>query len=74
VLVHQPDGLETVHPRHEDIDDQQIEVFRLDDIEPCPTIVGHVDFEPFTLEDHLYGQPYRPIIIYDKDACHSRVP
>ena len=65
------DDLETIHPRHEDIDDQHVEVFRRDELEGSRTIAGGMNFEALALEDHLYGRAYRRIVVDDKDTCHS---
>ena len=42
-LMHEPHGLETVHPRHENVDDQKVEPLGFQQSQACLAVIDRLD-------------------------------
>jgi hypothetical protein len=70
-LTYETHGLETIHPRHEYIDDEQVELSGLEQSQARPAVVDGLDGMRITLEQDFDGGQDRSIIIDDENARHG---
>jgi hypothetical protein len=70
-LMNQPHGFETVHPGHEDIDDEQVELLGIKQSQAGTTVVNGLDGMRRALEQDLDGAQDRPIVVNDENARHG---
>ena len=66
-----PHRLKTVHPRHEDVDDEQVKAPRLEQLQSGVAVVDGFDCMGGALKQNLDGRKNRPIVIDDENARHG---
>ena len=71
VLPYSPDRLEAVHPRHEDVDDQQVELMALEDLETLFAVIGRDRLMALPFKQQQNDGADRPIVVDDKNARHA---
>jgi hypothetical protein len=71
VAMNELHRLQTVHRRHEDIDNEQIEGTGSEQVETLAAVVGYDDFMGVTREQYFDCRKNCVIIIDDENACHG---
>ena len=66
-LPDQPHGLEPVHARHEDIEEQQVEILALELIQSAAAVIGGKDLMPGALQQQADDGLHRGIVVDDQD-------
>ena len=69
--MNQSHGLETVHSRHENIDDEQVERSGLKQPQAGLTVIDSLDGMRGTLKQQFDRAQNRSIIVNDEDARHG---
>jgi len=69
--VNQPDHLQAIHHRHENINDQQIKMIGLDLLESIATIFRNDNFVVFNFKPRFDRRSNRAIVVNNKDAGHG---
>jgi len=67
----EPHGLETIHSRHENIDDEQVEPLGLEQPQAGLTVVDSLDGMRGALKHYFDSAQNRSIIINDENARHG---
>jgi hypothetical protein len=69
--MNEPHGLETVHPGHEDIDDEQVELLDFKQSQAGTTVVDSRDGMRRALKQDLDRARDRAIVVDDENARHG---
>src|SRR5882762_10367509 len=69
--MHQTHRLQTVHGRHEDVDDEKVERAGPKQIETFAAIIGDDDVVSLAFKQYPDGRQNGVIIVDDENACHG---
>jgi hypothetical protein len=72
--MNQPHGFQPVHARHEDIEEQEVELPGLEQRQPLAAIAGNVNAVTCPFQQNPDGRLHGDIIIDDQDLCQSISP
>ena len=72
--MHEPHGLETIHARHEHIDDEQMELSGLKQSQTGLTVIDSLNGMRGALKQQFDSAQNRSIIINDENARHGSPP
>jgi hypothetical protein len=70
-IFHVPDDFRPIHVRHEQIDDQKVELSGLKKLEAFSAIIGENDGMVAALQHNLHGRPNRRIVVDNQNVCHT---
>src|SRR5579883_828603 len=62
---------ETVHSRHEDVDDEEVEASRLEQLKAAPAGFDCFDRMCCAFQQHLDGRQNRTVVVDDENARHG---
>jgi hypothetical protein len=68
---HVPDDFQPIHVRHEQIDDQKIELSSLKKLKAISAIIAENDSVIIALQYNLHGRPNRGIVVNNQNVCHT---
>ena len=72
VLANHPHGFEPIHSRHEDVEEQQIEISGLAQCQALSAVVGSDHAMAGAFEQQADGHLDRRIVIHDQYSCQSK--
>jgi hypothetical protein len=72
VLANHPHGFKSIHSRHEDVQEQQVEISGLAQCQALSPVVGSDHAMAGALEQQANGHLDRRIVIHDKYSCQSK--
>ncbi len=65
------DNFQSVHVRHEQINDQKIELSGLEKLKAFSAIIGENDRMAIALQHNLHGRPNGGIVVDNQNVCHT---
>jgi len=71
VLAHEADDFEAIHFRHENVDDQQVEVFTLDRLDTSSPTLDQNCAVSLMLQHEIEGCTKGWIVIDNQYVCHG---
>ncbi len=72
-MTDHPHGLEPVHARHEDVEEQEIEIAGLAQREPLASVAGGDHAMAGAFQQQAHGSLNGSIVIHDQNSCQSQV-
>jgi hypothetical protein len=63
VLAHQPQRFKSVHARHEDVEEQQVERFCIDQVEAATAVIGGNDGVAGALQEEPQRRLHRMVVV-----------
>jgi hypothetical protein len=73
VLANHPHGFKTVHSRHEDVEEQQVEISGLAQCQALSPVTGGDHAMAGALQQQANGHLDRRIVIHDQYPCQSKM-